>query len=118
MVKLYSEALLLALIIGPPAPATAEVNVHIGVPAPPAVVLPALPALVVIPETYIYAAPDIEEDVFFYRGWWWRSRNGHWYRSKQYNSDWTPYRQVPSFYRQVPATWRDDYQNHRRNRHR
>ncbi len=71
------------------------------------------PHLIVIPETYIYAVPDVGFDIFFYNGWWWRSWQGRWYQSRHYNSGWVYYRTVPSFYRHVPRHWRGEYRNHR-----
>jgi len=113
MEKLSSGALLLALILAPPLPATAGTSVQISLPAPPAIVFSVQPSLVLLPGTYVWAAPDIEEDIFFSHGWWWRPWKGQWYRSRHYDGGWTFYRQVPSFYRQVPATWRDDYRHRR-----
>jgi len=96
-----------------PVSARTEVNVHISIPLPPAIVFPMPPALIVIPETYIYAVPDIDEDIFFFNGWWWRPWNGRWYRSRNYNSGWVYYQSVPSFYLNIPSAWRDDYRNNR-----
>jgi hypothetical protein len=114
MKKLLLEAILLALVVVPPVPARADVNVQISVPIPlpPAIVFPVPPALVVIPETYVYAAPDIQEDIFFYEGWWWRPWNGRWYRSRNYNAGWAYYRNAPSFYAKIPSSWRNDYRDH------
>lgn len=113
MKKLIFTAILPALLIIIPPPVRAEVNVHIGIPLPPAIVFPAPPALVVIPETNVYVAPDRREDIFFHKGWWWRPWDGRWYRSRSYNASWMPYRSVPSFYSRIPPTWRDDYRGHR-----
>jgi hypothetical protein len=62
----------------------AEVNVNVGisVPPPPRLVIPAPPPMFVIPRTYVYFAPDVDADVFFYQGYWYRPHQGHWYRSK------------------------------------
>ncbi len=104
---------MLTLVFLPPGPARADVNVQIGIPLPPAILFPAPPALIVIPETNVYTAPDLDEEIFFYQGWWWRPWNGNWYRSRHFQSAWTPYPRVPSFYRKIPATWRDDYRHRR-----
>jgi hypothetical protein len=71
------------------------------------------PSLVVIPETYVYVVPDVNVDVFFYGGWWWRPWEGRWYRSQSYNSGWGYYEGTPSFHSSVPSGWRNDYKQRR-----
>lgn len=79
----------------------------------PPVVFYEQPQLVVIPDTYIYVAPDVNDDIFFYDGWWWRPWNGSWYRSHHYSKGWRHYRDVPRFYRDIPGNWRSEYRKHR-----
>lgn len=106
--------LLVAALVPLSVRAQIDVNVSVNVPLPPAIVFPAPPQLVVIPETYVYAVPDVEADIFFYRGWWWRGWEGRWYRSRHYDRGWAYYRHAPpSFYRHVPPGWRKDYRDHR-----
>lgn len=100
---------IMALLVVLPLTARAEVNVHVGIPLPPPVILPLPPPLIPLPQTNVYVAPDAREEIFFHRGWWWRPWNGHWYRSRNYNSGWAPCRSAPAFYSRVPSTWRDDY---------
>jgi hypothetical protein len=90
-----------------------SVNVGVNIPLPPAIVFSAPPQLVVIPETYVYADPDVDADIFFYGGWWWRPWEGRWYRSRNYDSGWGHYKHAPPFYSQVPSHWRDDYRRHK-----
>ena len=113
MNKLLFGKILLALIFVLPAPAMAAVNVDVSISLPPPIVFAAPPALVVLPETYVYVVPDADVEIFFFNGWWWRPWEGHWYRSRYYDSGWGRYRSVPSFYGQVPSGWRDDYREHR-----
>lgn len=69
--------------------ADAEVNVNIGINVPlPRLVISAPPAVVLIPGTYAYFAPDIEVDIIFYGGYWYRPHSGYWYRSVGYNGPW------------------------------
>ena len=90
------------------------VDLSVNVPLPPAIVFPAPPQLVVLPETNVYAVPDVEADIFFSQGWWWRPWEGRWYRSRRYDGGWGYYRSAPpSFYRSVPPGWRNDYRDHR-----
>lgn len=98
--------------------AEVKVNVGIKVPPPPPFMIPAPPPVVVIPKTYVYAVPDIEVDILFYHGYWYRPHQGHWYRARSYNGPWvylTPrsvprplielppdYHRVPHGYRRIP----------------
>ena len=111
MRKLLFRTMLLALLFLFPVPTTAGVDVSISLP--PLVVFSAPPAMVVIPETYVYVVPDVDVDIFFYDGWWWRPWEGRWYRSRHYDSGWGYYQRVPSFYSRVPSGWRNDYRERR-----
>jgi hypothetical protein len=112
MKRLFLGALLLALVLVTPIPAMARVGVSVSITLPP-IVFAAPPALIVLPETYVYVVPDVDMDIFFYNGWWWRPWEGRWYRSRYYDRSWARYRSVPSFYREIPSDWRDDYRDHR-----
>lgn len=101
----------LGILASLPTTGQAEVSVHISLPPP--IVFGGPPALIVLPETYVYVVPDVEVDLFFYNGWWWRPWEGRWYRSRYHNSGWVYYQRVPSFYRGVPPGWRNDYRDHR-----
>lgn len=113
MKKLFWGTLLLALVIIVPIPTMAEVNVNVDIAMPPPIVFAAPPALIVLPETYVYVAPDVDVDIFFYNGWWWRPWERRWYRSRYHNSGWAYYHSVPSFYVGIPSGWRNDYRDHR-----
>jgi len=112
MKKLFFGILLLALAIVASIPTMARTEVNVTITMPPSVAYTAPPKLIVLPETYVYAIPDVDEDIFFYDGWWWRQWKGRWYRSQNYNSGWGYYKSVPSFYAGIPSRWRDDYKNH------
>lgn len=118
MKKRFLWAVLLALVLAWHAPARAAVNIDIGISLPPFMVFPAPPQLVVIPETHVYAVPDVDVDIFFYGGWWYRPWEGRWYRSRSYDSGWLYYRGVPDFYGRVPPGWRHDYRERRWQGHR
>ena len=113
MKKLIFKVLFLTLVVFAPVSAMAEVSVHIDIPLPPPIIFPAPPEMVVIPETDVYAVPDVQEEIFFYGGWWWRPWEGRWYRSHYYDRGWGYYQHVPFFYRNFHPGWRDDYRNHR-----
>jgi len=93
--------------------AMGRVDVGVAIPLPPPIVFAGPPHVVVIPETNVYAVPDVDVDIFFYGGWWWRPWEGRWYRSRDYSSGWNHYRDVPSFHREIPPGWRNDYRAHR-----
>jgi hypothetical protein len=113
MKKLFFGTVLLALIIVVPFPTMARVAVNVSISLPPPIVFAAPPALIVLPETYVYVVPDVDVDIFFYNGWWWRPWEGRWYRSRHYDSGWARYGSVPSFYRGIPSGWRNDYRERR-----
>ncbi|MEW6001103.1 MAG: hypothetical protein AB1638_00405 [Nitrospirota bacterium] len=81
-------AILLAVFMSYPNRSKAEVNINIGINVPPSFVVPAPPAVVLIPNTYVYFIPGIEVDIFFYHGYWYRPYEGRWYRSGYYNGPW------------------------------
>ena len=60
----------------------------------------------------VYVVPDINVDLFFWDGWWWRPWEGRWYRSQYYNQGWSYYNNVPSFYYDVDPRWRGYYRDH------
>ncbi|MBI2412843.1 MAG: hypothetical protein HYV24_06510 [Deltaproteobacteria bacterium] len=68
--------------------AKSEININIGIKVPPVIAVKAPPAVVVIPGTYIYFAPDVDDDAFFYRGYWWRTHKGRWYRAAELGDPW------------------------------
>jgi hypothetical protein len=83
------------------------VNVNVGSNLP-ANRFAAPPDLVVIPGTYIYMVPDITVDVLFYQDYWWRPYEGRWYRSRDYNGQWSyvePGR-IPDGLRALPQDYR------------
>ncbi len=115
MKKILFGTVLLALVIVVPIPTMARVDIHVSIPLPPLpppIVFAAPPEVVVIPETNVYVAPDIDVDLFFWSGWWWRLWEGRWYRSHYYNRAWAYYDDVPSFYFDVDPGWRGHYRDH------
>ncbi|MBN2439011.1 MAG: hypothetical protein JXL20_10490 [Deltaproteobacteria bacterium] len=115
MKKILSVMLLSTWVALASSSATAGVDVKVGIsiPLPPAIVFTVPPEVVVIPETYVYFIPDVEAEIFFFAGWWWRPWEGHWYRSRYYDRDWAYHDRAPSFYKQIPPGWREDYRERR-----
>jgi hypothetical protein len=113
MKKLLLGSIFLTLVFVFPVSTMAGVNVGINIGLPPPIVFATPPEMIVIPETYVYAVPDVAAEIYFYNGWWWRPWEGRWYRSRRYDSGWVYYKRVPSFYGRIPPGWRNDYRDHR-----
>lgn len=112
MKKILLGAILLSLAIVVPFPAKAEVYINIGFPLPPPVVFTEPPAVIVVPDTYYaYVIPDIDVDIYFWNGWWWRPWEGRWYRSRYYDHGWVYFDHVPRFYYDVDPGWRGYYRH-------
>lgn len=77
----------LFVLAGFSAQSDARVNVNIGINIP-AYTFAAPPSVVVIPGTYVYVVPDIDVDIFFYHGYWYRPYEGRWFRARGYNGPW------------------------------
>lgn len=99
-----------------PVTSNAEVNVSINIPLPQ-LVFPAPPGLIVVPgSTYVYYSPDVEVDIFFYRGYWYRPYRGGWYIANGYNGPWRAVgpRRLPRAVIDVPPAYRHNVQRHER----
>ena len=72
-----------------PVAVAADVTVNINVPAPPPIVLPAPPALVVVPgHTAVRYAPSLQVDLFFHGNVWYYSHGGFWYSGPSWKGPW------------------------------
>jgi hypothetical protein len=119
MKKLLFGTVVLALVMMAPIPTKAAIDIHIGIPLPPPIVFRAPPQVIVIPDTEdVYAVPDVDVDIFFWNGWWWRPWEGRWYRSRYYDRGWGYYDGVPGFYFDVDPGWRGFYRSHNWHEHR
>jgi hypothetical protein len=103
----------LALAIVVPVPSMAQVTIGVHVSLPPPIAFGAPPDVIALPDTNdVYVDPDIDVDLFFWNGWWWRLWQGRWYRSHYYDRSWAYYQKVPSFYFDVDPGWRGYYRDH------
>jgi len=67
----------------------AEVNLSIGINVPLlAYTFHEPPPVVVVPGTYAYYVPNVDVDIIFYHGYWYRPHEGHWYKAAAYNGPW------------------------------
>jgi hypothetical protein len=71
MKKVLFGAMLFALASVVPVPTMAQVGISVSIGLPPPIVFAEPPAVIVIPETYVYVVPYIDVDLFFWNGWWW-----------------------------------------------
>ncbi len=109
--KSILKTVLLVLIVIAPVPTLAEVGISVSIGLPPIAFIEP-PATVVLPDTDdVYVVPDIDIDLFFWNGWWWRPWQGRWYRSRYYDRGWVIYRSVPRFYFDVDPNWRTYYRD-------
>jgi hypothetical protein len=88
MKKLAIVGFILLLLLGFSGQSMAGIHIDVNIPLPPFFVFLAPPELVVIPGTYVYYCPDVDFNIFFYGGYWYRSYGGHWYRSASYGGPW------------------------------
>ena len=113
MKRFLFRALLVASVIVVPIPMMAAVDISVTVPLPPSIVIAAPPNVIVIPDANdVYVAPEVNVDLFFWNGFWWRPWEGRWYRSQYYDRGWGYYSNVPSFYFDVDPGWRGYYRDH------
>ena len=100
-------AALLIVIAGSAIQSEAGINVNIGVNLP-AYRFAGPPEVVVIPGTYVYMVPDIDVDILFFQGYWWRPYEGQWYRSRDYRGSWrhVDRRSIPRGLRDLPQDYR------------
>jgi hypothetical protein len=82
-----------------------------GLPAPPLppLVIPAPPPVFLIPGTYAYFAPDVDAELFFYGGFWYRPHEGRWYRATRYSGPWgfVALKRVPRVLINLPPGYRN-----------
>jgi hypothetical protein len=85
---LLSGALCLCLSVLAGEARAASINVGLNIALPPVFRIAAPPPTVVIPGSYVYVVPDIDVDILFFRGAWYRPHEGHWFRASSYNGPW------------------------------
>lgn len=100
----FGSSLVCLAFLGSAAMAQVSVDIHIGEPAPPPVVvgpppvvLEAPPHMVFDPGLGIYIAVGVPFDIFFSNNIYFYHANGVWYRSPYYRGPWTrtEFRRIP-----------------------
>ncbi len=109
-IKLLVIGAALVILMGFSAQSDARVNIGIGINIP-LFTFAAPPPLVVIPGTYAYFVPDVDVDILFYHGYWYRPYGSRWYRSSAYNGPWAfvAARSVPRVLIGLPHDFRHVY---------
>jgi hypothetical protein len=105
MKKSIFIATILTLLLGFSSQSMAGTQTSVNT-SPPAYVFPASPEVVVIPETYVYYAPNVDFDIFFCGGHWYRPHGGNWFRSTSYNGPWAHIKNAPSALHNLPHNYR------------
>ena len=108
------------------APSFAEVDVHVGIPAPQ-IVIESPPRLVVVPGAPVVRyAPDVDYNYFTYGGRYYTTRDDGWYASSSYGGPWTyversrlprPLLGVPVKYYREPRYYHEYHAEHRGHPH-
>jgi WXXGXW repeat (2 copies) len=91
-----------------------NIDVNVGVPVPPPIIVaPAPPRVVVVPGSSVYYAPEGNVNLFVYGGRYYTFHEGHWFVGSKHNGPWTfvavdrvpaPVVGVPvKYYRVAPA---------------
>src|SRR3989337_4423152 len=88
---------LLIAITGSQALGEVNVNVNIGVPMPPAIVVEAPPAMIFLPQPGVYVAVGIPYSIFFFSSHYYYFHNDHWFRASGYGGPWAQikYKSLP-----------------------
>jgi len=123
----------LSMMFGLAAPATAQLSIGIGVPGLSiGINVPLYPQLVQVPSYPVYYAPGMQSNYFFYDGMYWVYEGDNWYASSWYNGPWSLvgpeavplyvlrvpvryYRSPPNYFRgwqpEAPPRWGDHWGN-------
>jgi len=102
-----------------PIPIPPPPGVVVEIPLPPPIAIPGPPEMVVVPGTNVYVAPDVEGDIVFHQGFWWRLYDGRWYRSRSYSGPWNhiAHARVPRVIFGLPPGFRHSYRENQRLHH-
>ena len=95
-----------AMLVAATSATASDVKINIGLGVPP-MVLTAPPQLVVVPGTPVYYAPDVQANLFFYKGRYYTVANGVWAMAPAYTGPWAVIQigQVPAPVVAVPVEY-------------
>jgi len=106
MKKLIMIAFVSVLFLGFSGQSMAGIHIGVNIPLPPIFTFSGPPELLVIPGTYVYYCPDVDFNLFFYGGYWYRPFEGYWYRSVGYDGPWVYIGSPPSVLLSLPSDFR------------
>ena len=86
--------------------AAADVNMNINLGWPPPLIVEK-PRVVVVPDSGVYRAPNLEFNVFMFGGKYYSLHNDQWFMTVKVGAPWTPivYERVPVEVRAVPVKY-------------
>ncbi|MGZ3590732.1 MAG: hypothetical protein ACXU99_08755 [Thermodesulfobacteriota bacterium] len=113
MKKLMVIAIASLLFLGFSGQSMADIDIRVNVPPPPVFAFSGPPELVLIPGTYVYYDPDVDFDILFYAGYWYRPYRGYWYRSVSYEGPWVYAGRPPYVLVNLPPDYRIVTRGHR-----
>ena len=114
MKKLMVVAIASLLFLGFSGQSIAGIHIGVNIPLPPIFTFSASPELVVIPGTYAYYDPDVDFNLFFYAGYWYRPYERYWYRSVSYEGPWVYIGTPPYVLLSLPQNYRIMTRGYRR----
>jgi len=94
--------------------ARVDVNINIGVPVPPPIVVETPPEMVIIPEAGVYVVVGAPYDLYFISGRYYYFNNGYWYWSRGYAGPWVhvEYRMLPPGLRKYKIERLHEFREH------
>jgi hypothetical protein len=104
MLSLAVAVVLAVAALGAGSAVAGDVNINVGWPPP---VIVAKPQVVLVPETKVYRAPNLEFNVFMYGGKYYSLHNDRWFVSLKVGAPWTHVlvEHVPVEVRAVPVKY-------------
>lgn len=108
MKKIRYGLILLSMLLSLATTATAELSFSIGIPnVRVGINQPIYPQLVMVPNTPVYYAPQVDGNYFFYDGMYWIYQDDDWYASSWYNGPWGYVEPeiVPLYVLQIPVRY-------------
>ena len=97
MFSMGLSLLVWAVSVSAPVWAGTDVNINIGVPLPPPIVVEVSPSMVFLAEPAVYVAIGVPYDLFFIGGRYYYLHGGYWYWAPGYGGPWVHvvYRSLP-----------------------
>ena len=114
MRKLIVAGTMMLLLLGFPGQSMAGIHIGVNIGLPPFFAFSAPPEVVVIPGTNVYYCPDVNFDLYFYGGYWYRPYGGYWYRSASYGGPWVYIQSAPYVLLSLPPDYRIITRGYRR----